>query len=185
MQPQDLTLLHDDGTPQHVKVYGVTEGFFELFGLPMTLGGFTPEHFVPPPPRPAPKRRRTATGAAGRRDLVSRLAGPLSTAIRRSSASRSSSRNSRRRSPAWRRATSTRRTAATSGSAMPLDPRRRQSLLRRLHAAEARRDARARARPRWRRDRRAGAAIFPPADRTAPTSPSRWSSRSSAISGRS
>jgi predicted permease len=53
MQSADLTLLHPDGTPQHVKVYGVTEGFFELFGLPMTLGGFTHQHFVPPPP-PAP-----------------------------------------------------------------------------------------------------------------------------------
>jgi putative ABC transport system permease protein len=56
MQPNDLTLLHDDGTPQHVKIYGVTEGFFELFGLPMTLGGFVHEQFVrpaPPPPPPA------------------------------------------------------------------------------------------------------------------------------------
>src|SRR4051812_18134436 len=39
LQQIDLTLLHQDGTPQHVKVYGVTEGFFELFGVPMTLGG--------------------------------------------------------------------------------------------------------------------------------------------------
>src|SRR5436190_2119559 len=53
MQTQDLTLLHDDGTPQRVKVYGVTEGFFELFGLPMTLGGFVHENFVRPAP-PAP-----------------------------------------------------------------------------------------------------------------------------------
>ena len=52
MQPTDLTLLHQDGTPQHVRVYGVTEGFFELFGLPMTLGGFTHDHFVPPAPPP-------------------------------------------------------------------------------------------------------------------------------------
>jgi predicted permease len=52
MQTADLTLLHDDGTPQHVKIYGVTEGFFELFGLPMTLGGFKHEHFIPPPPPP-------------------------------------------------------------------------------------------------------------------------------------
>src|SRR6188768_2277542 len=51
-QPNDLTLLHQDGTPQHVKVYGVSEGFFDVFGLPMTLGGFTSEHFVPPPPPP-------------------------------------------------------------------------------------------------------------------------------------
>ena len=53
MQSADLTLLHEDGTPQHVKIYGVTEGFFELFGLPMTLGGFVHENFVPPAP-PAP-----------------------------------------------------------------------------------------------------------------------------------
>jgi predicted permease len=52
MQPADLTLLHDDGTPQHVTIYGVSEGFFEVFGLPMTLGGFTHEQFVPPPPPP-------------------------------------------------------------------------------------------------------------------------------------
>src|SRR5215218_7337868 len=51
-QPADLTLLHEDGTPQHVKIYGVTEGFFELFGLPMTLGGFSHDHFIPPAPPP-------------------------------------------------------------------------------------------------------------------------------------
>jgi putative ABC transport system permease protein len=55
MQTADLTLLHDDGTPQHVKIYGVTEGFFELFGLPMTLGGFKPEDFSPPAPPPPPQ----------------------------------------------------------------------------------------------------------------------------------
>jgi putative ABC transport system permease protein len=54
MQQTDLTLLHEDGTPQHVRIYGVTEGFFELFGLPMTLGGFTSRHFVPPPRQPPP-----------------------------------------------------------------------------------------------------------------------------------
>ncbi len=58
MQEQTLTLIHQDGTPQHIKVYGVTEGFFDLFGLPMTLGGFKPEHHVPPPPPP-----RAAPGA--------------------------------------------------------------------------------------------------------------------------
>src|SRR4051812_31523662 len=62
MQTADLTLLHEDGAPQHVKIYGVTEGFFELFGLPMTLGGFKHEHFIPPaPPQPAPQ---TAAGRA-------------------------------------------------------------------------------------------------------------------------
>ena len=53
MQTADLTLLHEDGTPQHVKIYGVSEGFFELFGLPMTLGGFTHENFVAPARAPA------------------------------------------------------------------------------------------------------------------------------------
>jgi predicted permease len=52
MQTTDLTLLHEDGTPQHITIYGVTEGFFDLFGLPMTLGGFTHQNFVPPPPPP-------------------------------------------------------------------------------------------------------------------------------------
>ena len=55
-QPGDLTLLADDGTPTHVKVYAVGEGFFELFGLPMTVGGFAHEDHVPiqPPPPNAP-----------------------------------------------------------------------------------------------------------------------------------
>src|SRR6516225_3123159 len=52
MQQFDLTLLHEDGTPQHIKMFAVTEGFFDVFGLPMTLGGFTHENFVPPPPPP-------------------------------------------------------------------------------------------------------------------------------------
>ncbi len=51
---QDVTLLQDDGTPVRTVVYAVSEGFFELFGLPMTLGGFTPEQLAtndggPPP----------------------------------------------------------------------------------------------------------------------------------------
>ena len=47
VNPQDVTLLKDDGTPMRVVVYGVTKGFFELFGLPMALGsGFTPQSFV-------------------------------------------------------------------------------------------------------------------------------------------
>jgi predicted permease len=44
--PQDITLLRDDGAPLRTQVYGVSEGFFELFGLPMTLGGFTHEHYT-------------------------------------------------------------------------------------------------------------------------------------------
>jgi putative ABC transport system permease protein len=55
--PGDLTLVADDGTPSHVQVYGVTEGFFELFGLPMTSGGFTHADHVPLPP-PAPNTPR-------------------------------------------------------------------------------------------------------------------------------
>src|SRR4051794_36436413 len=64
MQPNDLTLLHQDGTPQHVKIYGVTEGFFEVFGLPMTLGGFTHQNhaFTPPPPRAAPGAPQAPAG---------------------------------------------------------------------------------------------------------------------------
>ena len=52
---QDLTFLRDDGVPIKTQVYGVTEGFFEMFGLQMTLGGFMPQHFAagqnqgPPP----------------------------------------------------------------------------------------------------------------------------------------
>src|ERR1043166_3565930 len=51
-QPGDLTLLADDGTPTHIQAYAVSEGFFELFGLPMTLGGFTHDDFTPIPPPP-------------------------------------------------------------------------------------------------------------------------------------
>jgi predicted permease len=56
----DLTLIAGDGTPSHVDVYQVTEGFFELFGLPMTMGGFTHDDFTPlPPPQPnAPPQQR-------------------------------------------------------------------------------------------------------------------------------
>jgi putative ABC transport system permease protein len=56
--PGDLTMLADDGTPSHIQVYGVTEGFFELFGLPMTSGGFSPDDHVPvqpPPPNTPPQ----------------------------------------------------------------------------------------------------------------------------------
>src|SRR5499427_1859697 len=62
MQQNDLTLLHQDGTPQHVKMFGVTEGFFDVFGLPMTLGGFTHQNFVrpAPPPQAAPGQQAPA-----------------------------------------------------------------------------------------------------------------------------
>ena len=39
LQAIDATLLRDDGTPVRTRVYAVSDGFFELFGLPMTLGG--------------------------------------------------------------------------------------------------------------------------------------------------
>lgn len=43
----DATLLRADGQPMLAKVTGVSEGFFELFGLPLTLGaGFTKEHYA-------------------------------------------------------------------------------------------------------------------------------------------
>jgi predicted permease len=52
-QPGDFTLLAADGTPSHVTAYGVSDGFFELFGLPMTVGGFKHDDFTPlPPPQP-------------------------------------------------------------------------------------------------------------------------------------
>ncbi len=48
MQTQPVTLLRDDGTPIKTDVYGVSEGFFNLFGLPMTIGpGLTPDNFLP------------------------------------------------------------------------------------------------------------------------------------------
>jgi predicted permease len=49
---QNVTLLRDDGVPIKTRAYAVSEGFFDLFGLPMTMGGFTAEHHAPggPPP---------------------------------------------------------------------------------------------------------------------------------------
>ena len=41
VQGNDVTLLRDDGVPLKTRAYAVSEGFFELFGLPMTLGGFS------------------------------------------------------------------------------------------------------------------------------------------------
>jgi predicted permease len=44
---QDVTLLRDDGTPLRTRVFGVTEGFFELLGLPLAVGpGFSHGQFV-------------------------------------------------------------------------------------------------------------------------------------------
>jgi putative ABC transport system permease protein len=72
MQTTDLTLLHEDGTPQHITIYGVTEGFFDLFGLPMTLGGFAHQNFVPPPPPP-----QNPQGGAGQTPQAVPVAPPV------------------------------------------------------------------------------------------------------------
>lgn len=37
-QPDNLTLVRDDGTPVAMVAAGVTDGFFDVMGLPMTLG---------------------------------------------------------------------------------------------------------------------------------------------------
>ncbi len=37
MQPNDVTLLRNDGAPLKTRAYAVTQGFFDLFGLPMML----------------------------------------------------------------------------------------------------------------------------------------------------
>ncbi len=43
----DVTLLLADNKPRAVIAHGVSDGFFELFGLPHTLGrGFVPEHYL-------------------------------------------------------------------------------------------------------------------------------------------
>ena len=51
-QSFDLTLLAADGTPSRIQAHAVTDGFFELFGLPMTRGGFSHDDFTPLPPPP-------------------------------------------------------------------------------------------------------------------------------------
>jgi len=49
--PQDGTLVGPDGAPVNVLITGVTEGFFEVLGLPMAVGpGFTHDDFVPSGP---------------------------------------------------------------------------------------------------------------------------------------
>jgi putative ABC transport system permease protein len=51
LQGNDVTLLQNDGTPAKTRAYAVSEGFFELFGLPMTIGGFAsapPSNNAPP-----------------------------------------------------------------------------------------------------------------------------------------
>jgi len=47
-RPFDSSLIRDDGTPVSIVVSGVSEGFFDLLGLPMTLGrSFRPGEHVP------------------------------------------------------------------------------------------------------------------------------------------
>jgi len=54
LQAFDATLLIGTSEePRHIRINAVTAGFFELFGLPMTKGGFSPDDFVIPAP-PAP-----------------------------------------------------------------------------------------------------------------------------------
>jgi putative ABC transport system permease protein len=49
--PQDGTLVGADGAPVNVLMTGVTEGFFEVLGLPMAVGrGFIHDDFVPSGP---------------------------------------------------------------------------------------------------------------------------------------
>ena len=167
MQPADLTLLHAgrhaaarQGLRRHRRILRAVRAADDARRLHARALRAAPP--PPPPPRRA-GAAGPAAGAAGRRDLASRLAGPLSAAIRRSSASRSGSPRSRRRSPASRRATSTRRTAATSGSPAARQGRH-QSLLRRLHAPEAGRDARARQRRDGADHGAASRATFPASD---------------------
>src|SRR5262245_16479799 len=57
----DVTLLRENAPPLHANVYGVLEGFFETFELPMALGtGFTHDHHAPvqPPPGAPPGQQQ-------------------------------------------------------------------------------------------------------------------------------
>jgi predicted permease len=45
-QLQALTLVREGAAPITINLFGVSEGFFDIFGLPMTLGGFTPEQYA-------------------------------------------------------------------------------------------------------------------------------------------
>src|SRR4051812_25457287 len=50
LQPNDVTLLRNDGTPLKTTAYAVSEGFFGVFALPMTLGGFPEKAIANIPP---------------------------------------------------------------------------------------------------------------------------------------
>ena len=75
--PGDLTLITADETPTHKVIYGVNEGFFELFGLPMTVGGFSHEDFtpitLPPPPGPNAPPQPAPPGVIPRAVISTRL----------------------------------------------------------------------------------------------------------------
>src|SRR5688500_2583919 len=51
LQGNDVTLLQNDGTPVKTRAYAVSEGFFDVFGLPLTLGTATA---APPSPNTPP-----------------------------------------------------------------------------------------------------------------------------------
>jgi len=52
-QPFDATLLRDDGAAEHVRLTGVTEGFFDVLGVRLEKGaGFRHEDFAPSGPHP-------------------------------------------------------------------------------------------------------------------------------------
>ena len=69
----DLTLLASDGTPSAVEVHGVSEGFFELFGLPMTRGGFVHDDHVPFQPPPNAPQQQGPQGPPPRVVISTRL----------------------------------------------------------------------------------------------------------------
>jgi len=53
--PFDVTLLRENAQPVHTTIFAVGEGFFDLFGLPMTLGsGFGHDQHVPTGQRQGP-----------------------------------------------------------------------------------------------------------------------------------
>jgi putative ABC transport system permease protein len=48
LRPFEASLIRDDGTPLSVAVASVSDGFFDVLGLPMALGrAFTPEEYLP------------------------------------------------------------------------------------------------------------------------------------------
>ena len=101
LQGNDVTLLQNDGTPVKTRAYAISEGFFEVFGLPMTLGGSAD----------ATREQRSANGHR----VVPHLARHVRLAIPQSSARRSALRRSRRRWRAWRHVISIRRPVPISG----------------------------------------------------------------------